>query len=34
MVKNKKEFFFGEASGRMRMIKLLELTVDKYYNVL
>ena len=34
MVKNKKEFFFGEAFSRMRVIKLLELTVDKYYNVL
>ena len=30
----KKEFFFGEDFGRMRVIKLLELTGDKYYNVL
>jgi len=32
--KIKKNSFFGKAFGRMRVIKLLELTGDKYYNVL
>jgi len=34
VIETKKNSFFEEAFSRMRVIKLLELTGDKYYNVL